>query len=404
VLCLVLRSFWLGHSLISAWPQFDHWLFVTEYLRYLDGNYSLADLFVRHGEHRIMTTRLVLFADAIWFSMRGIFPITAMYLTLAFMALLAATLVVGESAARWRVAAAFIMGLGMAWSISQWSNLTGAFQIGFAFVHLFALLTYQALAMALNSGERSSALAWFTLAGVADFFAMFSLGSGFLVGIAALAMAIWLRKSGPVLFVFAAFHVGLCVLYFRNYVPATQLYGVAYPLDYLTLAANFLAESIASKTPYQTSVGLALIACFIAAAGWASWRSIFKSQALDRGAAVFLGMASFVVLEAALTAYTRVNTGSAERYATPAIVFDMCMLAFAWRVASNQTIRGCVVLITVFIIVLANLPGYATLWRNHIAYIEGPYARQALEPASLAPWVIEPVKKMKELHLGPFVN
>jgi hypothetical protein len=204
-------------------------------------------------------------------------------------------------------------------------------------------------------------------------------------------------------------HFAFCVMNFWNYVPPTELYGLARPLVYLVLGANFLSESIASKTPYQTLVGLVLLACFLGAAAWALWISVFRRRPLDRGAAVFLGVASFVVLEAAITAYARVNTGSAERYATPAIAFALCMLGFSWRIAAQidaykqqHMLRTCVTCLTMCIIVLANLPRYETFWRNHVAYIEGPYAQQALEPTSLAPWIIEPVNKMKELHLGPF--
>ena len=43
------------------------------------GTLSLSDLFAQHNEHRILTTRLVLLADATLFRMQGIFPIVLTY-------------------------------------------------------------------------------------------------------------------------------------------------------------------------------------------------------------------------------------------------------------------------------------------------------------------------------------
>jgi hypothetical protein len=64
-------------------PFKDHWLFwISDYFPYLNGQYRTPSLFALfgHSEHRVFTTRLVLFADGIVFQMGGFFPIVVMYI------------------------------------------------------------------------------------------------------------------------------------------------------------------------------------------------------------------------------------------------------------------------------------------------------------------------------------
>ena len=58
------HSLWLGLSLAHALPYGDQWDFVRDYFDYLDGRYEWGSLLAQHNEHRIATTRVVLFADA----------------------------------------------------------------------------------------------------------------------------------------------------------------------------------------------------------------------------------------------------------------------------------------------------------------------------------------------------
>src|SRR5688572_26410408 len=68
-------SLHLGLTLTRGMPFKDQWTFVYgDYFSYLDGNYPSRRLFSQNNEHRLLTTRLVLFADAILFQMRGFFP------------------------------------------------------------------------------------------------------------------------------------------------------------------------------------------------------------------------------------------------------------------------------------------------------------------------------------------
>jgi hypothetical protein len=91
------RCLWLGLSLAQPMPVTDQWAFVHQYLNYLGGHFSWADLFAQHNEHRIATTRVVLFVDAILFGMRGLFPVVVTYASLAAMAVIGAFLIGSRS-------------------------------------------------------------------------------------------------------------------------------------------------------------------------------------------------------------------------------------------------------------------------------------------------------------------
>ena len=64
-------------------PYYDQWNFVhIEYALYTADQLPLDLLFRQTNEHRILTTRLVLLADAIWFEMRGYIPMLVGYIAL----------------------------------------------------------------------------------------------------------------------------------------------------------------------------------------------------------------------------------------------------------------------------------------------------------------------------------
>ena len=160
--------FGLGH--VSDLPITDQWAFVLDYLRMREGQYRLTDLFSLHNEHRIFTTRLVLLADVYFFSMRGFLPIIVSYGALAVITALIAYLSLrGSSQSVLGTAVATFAMLGIAWSASQYENLETQFQVMFPFVHLFALLSYLALAKSFGT---PSAQSWLWLLGsiATDFF------------------------------------------------------------------------------------------------------------------------------------------------------------------------------------------------------------------------------------------
>jgi hypothetical protein len=127
----------------------------------LDGRFEWGGLFAQHNEHRIATTRIVLLADAILFRMRGLLPTTVMYASLAAIALTCGRLASRPGIERFTCTA---LALGVLWSTSQWGDLAWQFQLPFAFVHLFALVTLVAI---WRANETNFAV-WMAIAVAAD--------------------------------------------------------------------------------------------------------------------------------------------------------------------------------------------------------------------------------------------
>jgi len=198
---------WLGLSLANPMPYSDQWAFVDDYIGYLDGHYSWVDLFAQHNEHRIATTRIVLFADAILFGMRGLLPAAVVYASLAAMAAVGAFLV--SSRSNLERFTCFATALGLVWSSTQWQDLSWQFQIPFPFVHLFALMYF----VAIWRASQSKFFLWITIALAADALGVFSLGSGLVVIVPALLLALFLRAWRTAVLL-TVFHSALVVLYF----------------------------------------------------------------------------------------------------------------------------------------------------------------------------------------------
>jgi hypothetical protein len=388
------NSFRLGLELIEPLPYFDQWTFIeNDYFRYLDGVYRWTDLFARYNEHRILTTRLVLFADAIFFQMRGVMPILFIYATLALVAAGVAALCADTAR---RAGIVFLAALGLVWSTCQWPNLASAFQAQMAMVHLLALV-----ALAAMSVGSTAALC---VAAAADFLAVFSLGSGiFLILPLGLVAALTRRYRGFV--ALALFHLALAIIYLgASSPPSEPVYGFA-PLRSLTLMLEFIGLPFAGAT----SAGALGLLVFTFLLGLAVRRS--ANEACDARAAALLGLAAFVLIEGALVAYTRFAYGVGARYGTAAIVFWLATLAAAWRMASHR-LGAAMALIACGLTFVANQPRYEGGWREYFASMEqsrrdlvaGDLSGQSLgrlfvEPQSYLP---DAIRRLAQLHAGPF--
>jgi hypothetical protein len=389
-----LNSFRLGLELIEPLPYFDQWTFINnDYFRYLDGVYRWTDLFARHNEHRILTTRLVLFADAIFFQMRGVMPILFIYATLALTAAGVAALCADTAR---RAVIVFLAALGLAWSTCQWPNLASAFQVQMTLVHLFALTALAAL-----SAGSTVALC---IAAVADFLAVFSLGSGiFLIFPLGLVAALNRRYRGFV--PLALFHLVLAIIYLEGTWPATDpIYGFA-PLRSLTLLLEFVGLPLGGVA----SMGAVGLFAFASLLGLAVRRS--ADGACDGRAAALLGLAAFALIEGAVVAYTRFEYGVGARYGTAAVVFWLATMAAAWRMGGYR-FSPAMALIVCGLTVMANRPVYEADWREYFTSMEE--ARDDLVGGDLSgeslgdffiepqPYLPEAIRRLAGLHAGPF--
>ena len=389
-----IKSFRLGLKLIEPLPYFDQWAFIEDdYFRYLDGVYRWTDLFARHYEHRILTTRLVLFADAMFFQMRGVMPILLIYATLALVA--AGIAALAADTAR-RAGIAFLAALGLAWSTCQWPNLASAFQVQMTLVHLFALV-----ALAAMSAGSTAALC---IAAVADFLAVFTLGSGiFLIFPLGLVAVFGRRYRGFV--PLALFHLALTMVYLdATWPPTDPIYGFA-PLRSLTLMLAFIGLPFGGAA----SAGAAGLVIFAFLLGLALRQS--ANGTYDGRTAALLGLAAFVLIEAAVVAYTRFEYGVDPRYGTAAVVFWLATVAVAWRMAGPR-FSAAMALVACGLILVANQPQFEADWREYFASMEqarrdlvgGDLSGQSLGRVFVAPqtYLPEAIRRVERLHLGPF--
>lgn len=382
-------------------PYFDQWVFIRfDYLRWIDGEYGWLDLFRRHGEHRILTTKLVLFADTAAFSMTGILPLAVSYVALAASAALSAFLCANEKRA---AAGAFLGALGLAWATCQIFNFGMAFQVSYPLAHLFAFATLAALAVSL---EKSS---WWSLAAaaVADFLSVFSLGgSVFLIAPMAL-IAIWLRRADRFFWTLAGFHIALILAYF-DMTMLSAAYGVS-PRASLELLFNVIGLPV---TTYPGAAGAIGALWFALVAGVLSYRAATGAH-VDRSAAALAAVAAFAFVECAILAYTRTTYGVAPRYATVAIFLWGGTIAASWRLAGQQW-RVPLIAAMMLLTVAANSPSNANNWRawiNPMEEAKRDIVRGDLSPGSLArifpppqTWLADAIRRTQALHLGPFAR
>ena len=405
-------ALWLCLGAPHDLPMHDQWSIVQAYLRYVDGQYHPIDLFSWHNEHRLFTTRLVLFADALLFSMAGVLPILVTFASLAAIAWLLTSL----ATMRARVLG-FAIALGLAWTLSQWANLVAAFQVQHPFVLLFGLCALISLANALAPDARRTS-AWLAAALVSDFLAVFSLGSGSLIVAPAIAMAIWLRRGTWPLPVFLGVHAVLTLAYLSGNRFAEQRYGSLVP-D-LSLIGQFVAHGFLDGQNLEAVVGLIILASLLCVVVIATARATFAGKPFDRRAAILASFACFIAIEAAAAAYARQKGGLSPIYATHSMILVLAMLCLFWRLADPTgdairfTIRFTILASVAALTLLANRTWYRTYVRTERpAMIDDATAmiRDGGNDYGRFPFVfshgdydrIEPaIGRMRDLRLGPF--
>jgi hypothetical protein len=395
------RSLWLAVHLERSLPYFDQWVFVVnDYFPYLDGAYSWLQLLAPHGEHRIATARIILFADAILFRMSGWLPLFVQLAALGTIALLLARL---ATRSRMELAIAAPVALGLMWSTSQFENLSWAFQTCFPLVHLFGLCAVIAFARALNAaGWRR----WIVIACTFDVLAVLSLGSGLFVIAPVLGVAVWRRRVDRRLLVFALFHGLVTVAYLAGGAPiSTFSHWAALSSTLPDQAALFLGTSFGGWPPPELAAGYCgLIALVIALGAVTADR-----QGIDSNSAILLSMAAFVMTESVVAAIGRGNMPIGPRYATAAIVFEGALLGFYFRQSAGLIARFGVVVIALVALVGANASRYEAAWIAKIAAIDQATAQFKsgnFEPAAVAfLWPElrkEWLDRYEKLQLGPF--
>jgi hypothetical protein len=392
---------WLGLSLANPMPLNDQWSFVHDYLNYLDEHYSWADLFSQHNEHRIVTTRIVLFADASLFGMRGLFPVAVAYASMAAMAVIGAFVVSSHSTPERFTC--FAAALGLVWSLAQWQDFLWPFTLQLIFVHLFALTCL----VAVWCASRSRFYLWIAAALAADALCVFSLGSGVFVVMPALLLALFLRTWRAAVLL-AVFHSALVVLYFTGYhMPAAMVPYAFDPIGSLTIVAEFIGLALGKHEAIFGALGLTL---FAVVAAHISYLAVVRRPA-HPACYIMASLACFVVIEAAAVGYARSGYGVDPRYATPSVVFWAAVFGVLWKLTEQLRTRLLVPILTGGAIFAMNAPHFEASWRLEATFLSSVTAevrRGEFNPTSiqlLCPndCAAQLVRQLQRLAIGPFL-
>ncbi|MBV8752071.1 MAG: hypothetical protein JO328_04340 [Hyphomicrobiales bacterium] len=404
----VVRSFVLVMTQTSVLPIGDIYFFYSDYFSYLDGNYSFWRLLGPHNEHLILTTRLALLADTAWFAASGKFgsliAFVLVFVTSLMMAYLAAT------PNKWERAGLALVFVGLGCSAIQLDNLSLPFQLGFFFVHAFALATLIALWRGLQGRYR-----WYIVAFACDLVATFSLGSGVLSGVVCLGLPLWSRRFDRWFAIFLAFHLLLVLLYVAlietNAGPAfdasTAKRVIAYFLAFL---GNFAVE----WPKWTIPVGAAIAAVCAGLFAWLSWRALFCGIKYGNEA-VIAAFAGFVILEAMAASVERAHLGVdyalSLKYTTVTLLLVASLFAFVWRTLPQTAARVAALLILSAVLLVANSRVFENGWRERNRAMDAILAE--INDGRIAPGAprylgVQPdllaavISRLRQAHLGPF--
>jgi hypothetical protein len=409
-----INSLWLGISLTRPMPYYDQWNFVhIEYFLYVRDHLPLDMLFRQTNEHRILTTRLVLLADAIWFDMRGYLPLFVSYATLGGTAWMLSHLALQPASRLCRIVG-FLILLGVAWSISQWEVLGWAYEVFFPLQHFLALGALLAMANAVNSGKRR--YVWLAVAILCNFLTIWSSGSGLFLALPVLLLCWWLQGiKSPVFVVFLVAHLLFVFGYLVGYQSWVEHHIPPWRLA-LNVLVGFLAWPFnawrAGSVPIIGWIYLLTFAVITAVTTRKAWIARY-----DRNLIILVAFASYIFLEGGLLAYARPYNGAEARHATPTILFTAAMVAILWRVLSFSPVpllRWAAPALAVFAIVTTNHKSFEKEWRDRAAFLDETIAdvRAGVYRADLmkklcpdnTQWLAGDLELLRAQRAGPFAN
>jgi hypothetical protein len=392
----------------SSLPIGDIYVFYRDYFLYLDGNYSLWRLLEPHNEHLILTTRLALIVDTAWFGASAKFGILVAFVLVFVTSLMMAYLAARSN--KWERAGLALVFLGLGYSTIQLDNLSLPFQLGFFFVHAFALATLIAVWRGLEGRYR-----WYIVAFACDVVAVFSLGSGVLLGVVSLGIAFWARRFDRWFAVFLAFHLLLVILYVvlvethagPAFSASTARRVIAYFLAFL---GNFVVE-----WPRWTILVGAIIAAVCAGLfAWPTWRALFCGTKYGKES-VLAAFVGFVILEAMAASVERAHLGVdyalSLKYTTCSLLLVATLFAFAWRTVPQAAARVAALSILTAVLFVANSREFENGWRERnraMDVILAEINEGKITPGAPAYLGVQPdmfaavISWLRESHLGPF--
>jgi len=331
----------------SATPFWDFWNWISDYQAYLLGHYGPRDLIKPHNEHRIATTRLILFVDAMFFHMTGRFVIALNWVLLAGLGVLLNLLSRSPRAVAARLTVPPLVTAALMTSICQWFNLLLPFQIQFVLLCLSTVAAAATLAKATSGRQsRAAAAAWACLAGSSFLFAAFSMAGG-LLELPWLVLLLVLRRAPfvpAVVFLVAAAAVTLLFLHGYHTGRAQHLPpGISLSIlaSYVRFAAGFLGSAFYAYDDVPFVAGYIGLGAFALAGVHIFNASLRQGVTLPGRMLALFAITGSVILMALAAAISRLWVGMDEalspRYATLSLVFWVSLVSLWPQICAAST-------------------------------------------------------------------
>lgn len=325
----VLRSLWFVVQNITGAPFYDTWFWIDDLARWQHGGFTLRALFAPWNEHRIATTRLLLWADARWFHMRGVLPVAT-----SIVAYAATGLIWARVCRPLALPALFWVAFFLA--TNQRMNLLAPFQVQFALATLFVVATFALLVVATERSSRS-AVAYAGAAGLTTCLGLASMASTVLATPVALLLllsrrgrrVVWLGWGMPTA-------VGL-FLYLQRF-PTGLGYGQEL-LNHTGVRLTFAATLIASGFFSEPAPSLALpamLGVFLVLVATALSILCLRRGFPGRPQAIAIATIVWTLLCAAAPAVTLRGLGGAtgglaDQYCTITLLFTAAIVVLLLR-------------------------------------------------------------------------
>ena len=325
------------HLISPAW--FDLWLWVADYRRWVEGSYTLHDLVKAHYDsHRIVTTRLLLLLDSIFFDMNGRSVVTVNLLVLAALGILLWRLARTDEVARTTFDVPPLFWVALISSVAQLDNLIAPFQVQFAITCASAAGAAWLLSGAARE-PRARRAAWqAALAGGLGIVAAFSMASGVLVAPAMLAVLALRHARMLAWAVFVPLSVAGVALFFHHYPQSGHpaLLDWHNTLVRVLYVGNFLAAGLTALPRVATAAGLVALALFTLVTLVLVRDFTWRGLALPRGDAGLVGLGLFVAMcGPAATMTFRLTFGPegalVGRYGTMSLLFAAVLFGLLIR-------------------------------------------------------------------------
>ncbi len=317
---------------------FDLWFWVSDFQLWYGHHYTLHDLIKAHyGQHRIVTTRVLLLLDSILFGMNG-FSVVLINLGL----LMGAALLLwrlaradGVALTGWTLPPLFWIALMV--SVGQVENLIFPFQVQFAIMCLAACGAAVLLTQACSlPGRRGLVRA--AGAGLCSIVAIFSMAGGVLM-VPGLLVLMALRFARPAIWLIYGPLATIGIVLFFHHYPAAEhppLLDAGLVATRVHYVGNFLGSVLTGFPNFAAGAGLCGLALFLTVLVTSMKRLAFAGLPMASGDAALIALGVGVFLCGSAASFTsRVMMGAqaalVSRYATMSLLFVAVLLALYAR-------------------------------------------------------------------------